>query len=115
MSSDCLFCKIIEGIIPSKKVYEDDFVFAFADINPQAPVHFVIIPKKHIDSLATVSDCDQDLLGRIQIVASKIAANCPEMKDGFRLISNCGRDGGQTVFHLHYHLLGGRSFDWPPG
>jgi histidine triad (HIT) family protein len=115
MTKDCLFCKIVASQIPSKKVYEDDFLLAFTDINPQAPIHIVIIPKKHIESLSDASKEDENLLGRIQIAASEIAKQFPEMKDGFRLVNNCGINGGQTVYHIHYHLLGGRAFVWPPG
>ncbi|MDR3256810.1 MAG: HIT domain-containing protein [Endomicrobium sp.] len=115
MLKDCLFCKISEGEVPSYKVYEDEKVFAFKDINPQAPIHIIIIPKKHISGLNTVRQEDERILGCIQIVASKIAEQFHEMKRGFRVIANCGSDGGQTVFHIHYHLLGGRVFGWPPG
>ena len=113
--ADCLFCKIIAGEIPvSKKFYEDDKVFAFADINPQAPVHVLIIPKKHINGLDDIKEEDMQLLGHIQLVASKIAKK-QNLTDGYRLVCNCGVDGGQTVQHLHYHLLGGRTFAWPAG
>jgi histidine triad (HIT) family protein len=115
MSDDCLFCKIAEGKISSHKVYEDEEVFAFRDINPQSPVHIVIIPKKHINGLDNVSHEDEQILGHIQVAVAKIAKQFPEMKNGFRVINNCGEDGGQTVFHIHYHLLGGRVFSWPPG
>jgi histidine triad (HIT) family protein len=115
MSENCLFCKITKGEIPSYKVYEDEEVFAFRDISPQSPVHVLIIPKKHIGGLNTVSEEDERILGNIQIIASKIAKQFSEMKNGFRLVNNCGVDGGQTVFHIHYHLLGGRVFGWPPG
>ncbi|MDR1474486.1 MAG: histidine triad nucleotide-binding protein [Endomicrobium sp.] len=115
MADDCLFCKIASGKISSHKVYEDEEVFAFMDINPQAPIHIVIIPKKHISGLDNALCEDEQILGHIQVVATKIAKQFPEMKNGFRLINNCGQDGGQTVFHIHYHLLGGRVFGWPPG
>ncbi|OEG71048.1 histidine triad nucleotide-binding protein [Candidatus Endomicrobiellum trichonymphae] len=115
MSENCLFCKITKGEIPSYKVYEDEEVFAFRDINPQAPVHVLIIPKKHIGGLNIASEEDKRILGNIQIIASKIARQFTEMKNGFRLVNNCGADGGQTIFHIHYHLLGGRVFGWPPG
>ncbi|MDR0822792.1 MAG: histidine triad nucleotide-binding protein [Endomicrobium sp.] len=115
MSADCLFCKIIKGEIPSKKVYEDDLVLAFDDISPQSPIHIVIISKKHIASLKEVSQNDEILLGRIQIAASKIASQYPQLSNGYRLINNCGADAQQSVQHIHYHLLGGRSFKWPPG
>ncbi|MDR3275317.1 MAG: histidine triad nucleotide-binding protein [Endomicrobium sp.] len=115
MSDNCIFCKISKGEISSDKVYEDDKVFAFGDINPQSPVHIIIIPKKHISGLNAISEEDEIILGHIQIVASKIAKQFPEMDYGFRIVNNCGSDGGQTVFHIHYHLLGGRVFKWPPG
>ena len=115
MADNCLFCRIAKGEIPSQKVYEDEKVFAFRDINPQAPVHIVIIPKKHLSDLASVSGAEESILGHIQVSAAKIASQFPELKNGFRLVNNCGADAGQTVFHIHYHLLGGRSFGWPPG
>jgi len=113
--NDCIFCKIIEGVIPvKKKIFEDDMVFAFEDINPQAPVHILIIPKKHISGLDSVKREDIEILGHIQIVAAKIAEDM-NLKEGYRLLTNNGIDAGQTVAHLHYHLLGGRTFAWPPG
>ena len=115
MSENCLFCKIIAGEIPSVKVYEDDKILAFKDINPQSPVHIVIVPKKHISSLGDVVDADAEVLGALQIAASKISKLFEETKQSFRLVNNCGAASGQTVFHIHYHLLGGRKFGWPPG
>ncbi|MCL1972850.1 MAG: histidine triad nucleotide-binding protein [Endomicrobia bacterium] len=115
MADNCLFCKIAKGEIPSRKVYEDETVFAFRDINPQAPVHIVIIPKKHIKDLNSLSEGDELIVGLVQAAAAKIALQFPEMKNGYRVVNNCGADAGQTVFHIHYHLLGGRSFCWPPG
>jgi len=115
MSEDCLFCRIIKDEIPSCKIYEDEKVFVFKDINPQAPVHMVIIPKKHISGLDTVSEEDEAILGHIQVIASKITRCVPEMRNGFRVVNNCGAASGQTVFHIHYHVLGGRIFNWPPG
>jgi len=115
MSENCLFCKIIKGEIPSFKVYEDDEVFAFKDINPQAPVHIVIVPKRHISSLGEAVDGDKEVLGAVQVAAAKIAKQFEETKQGFRIVNNCGSDAGQTVYHIHYHLLGGRKFGWPPG
>ena len=112
--AECIFCKIVSGEISSKKVYEDDKVLAFGDLNPQAPVHVLIIPKKHIKSLDDVSQEDVELLGHIQVVAGKLAKE-NNLPDGYRVVNNCGIDGGQTVAHLHYHLLGGRTFGWPPG
>lgn len=111
----CIFCKIIAGIVPVEtKVFEDDKVFAFNDKCPQSPVHILIIPKKHIESLDDVKEEDALLLGHIQYVAAKLAKE-KKLTDGYRLVNNCGIDGGQTVAHIHYHLLGGRTFGWPPG
>jgi histidine triad (HIT) family protein len=111
---DCIFCKIISGAIPSKKVYEDDLTYVFADINPQAPVHVLIVPKKHIASLAQASGADTPLLGHLHAVATKLAAE-HNLSAGYRTVINTGADGGQTVAHLHVHLLGGRPMHWPPG
>lgn len=104
---NCLFCKIIKGEIPSEKVYEDDEVLAFKDIHPVAPVHILVIPKKHIDSIAMLEKQDEPLVGRIYSVINKIAEEQGVKEDGFRVIVNCGRDGGQEVMHLHFHLLAG--------
>lgn len=112
---DCIFCKIIAGEIPSSKVYEDDKVFAFRDINPEAPVHVLIIPKKHIASINDLEQGDVDIMGHIFIVAKKIAKEMNIDADGYRIVSNCGQSAGQTVHHIHFHLLGGRSMQWPPG
>jgi histidine triad (HIT) family protein len=106
MSSDCIFCKIAAGQIPSRKVYEDDEVYAFHDINPAAPVHFMIIPKEHIASLADAEAQHEGLLGRILLLAPKLATE-QGLTDGFRTIINTGRGGGQEVFHLHVHIIGG--------
>lgn len=105
--ADCLFCKIIEGEIPSEKVYEDEFVYAFKDINPQAPFHALIIPKVHIQSAADINAENSIAVAKCFEAISAIAAE-NGLGNGFRVISNCGKDGGQTVFHLHFHLLGGR-------
>lgn len=112
---DCLFCRIVAGEIPNRTVYEDESVLAFHDINPEAPVHILIIPKQHLSSLTEVGEADQALLGYLQVCASKIARAVGLAENGYRLVSNAGEDGGQTVNHLHYHLLGGRSMQWPPG
>jgi len=111
----CLFCRIIENKIPSKKVYEDGQVFAFEDVNPQAPVHILIIPKKHIATSLDLTDEDNELVGRLYQVANKIAKDRGVDEKGFRLVMNCNRDAGQTVFHVHLHLLAGRAMHWPPG
>ena len=104
---DCLFCKIVKGEVPCKKVYEDGEILAFRDINPAAPIHILIIPKKHITSLAHLEKEDEILIGKIYTVINKIAEQEGVKDDGFRVIVNCGRDGGQEVMHLHFHLLAG--------
>lgn len=111
---DCLFCKIIKGDIPSSKVYEDDTVYAFNDIDPQAPVHILIIPKEHIKSAAEINSDNSKLVAHIFEVAAKIAKE-KGLADGFRVVTNCGDSAGQSVKHLHFHLLSGRDFTWPPG
>lgn len=111
---DCLFCKIIAGEIPSTKVYEDDAVLAFKDIDPQAPFHAVIVPKQHIVSAAEISAQNSTLIAKIFEAAAKIAKD-QGLENGFRIVTNCGEDGGQTVGHLHFHMLGGRLLAWPPG
>jgi histidine triad (HIT) family protein len=110
----CLFCKIMAGEIPSKKVFEDDRAYAFRDINPQAPTHILVVPRKHIGSLTEADAQDQELLGYLHLVAARIAGS-EGLSAGFRTVINTGNDGGQTVDHLHIHLLGGRSMHWPPG
>ena len=111
---DCLFCKIINGEIPSNKVYEDDQVFAFRDIEPQAPTHILIIPKQHIKSAAEIDESNSAVVAHIFEVAAKIAKQ-EGLDDGFRIVNNCGDIAGQTVKHLHFHLMGGRDFGWPAG
>jgi histidine triad (HIT) family protein len=113
--ADCIFCKIVQGEIPAGKVYEDDLVLAFKDINPAAPTHVLIIPKEHIPSINEVTPAQQELMGHILVVAARIAREAGLVGAGCRIVNNCGADGGQTVFHLHFHLLGGRSLQWPPG
>ena len=112
--SDCLFCKIIEGSIPSKRVYEDEKIYAFHDIEPQAPVHVLILPKKHLASLDDVAQTDAELLGYLMATVKEIASSLG-LENGYRLVCNCGEDGMQTVPHLHFHLLGKRKMIWPPG
>jgi len=114
MSSDCLFCKIARKEILSKIAYEDDEIFAFEDISPQAPTHILLCPKKHFASLNEASAEDQSVLGKLQLAAAEIARE-RNLLDGYRTIINNGRGAGQSVFHLHVHLLGGRAFRWPPG
>jgi histidine triad (HIT) family protein len=104
---DCIFCKIIAGEIPSKKVYEDDICYAFADIAPQALVHIILVPKKHIESLSQAQVADQTLLGHLMLAAAKIARIAGVDEGGYRVLTNIGKDGGQTVFHLHIHVMGG--------
>jgi histidine triad (HIT) family protein len=111
---DCLFCKIIEGKIPARKVYEDDRVFAFEDINPQAPTHVLIIPKKHIVGLKEATPADAEILGYMQLVAAKLGRE-RNIEQGYRTVYNVGPDAGQSVFHIHLHLIGGRPLSWPPG
>ena len=113
--SACLFCRIIEGGIPAKIVYQDKDTLAFDDINPQAPVHVLVIPKRHVVSVQDMGESDQGLLARLLLTCTKIAKNKGLAEPGFRLVANTGRDGGQTVFHLHFHVLGGRHMAWPPG
>ena len=105
---DCIFCKIIRGEIPSTKVYEDDEILAFNDVNPAAPIHILVIPKKHIDSLADMKPEDEKLVGKIYGVINKIAEREGFKDEGFRVIVNCGKNGGQEVMHLHFHILAGK-------
>lgn len=111
---NCLFCKIVAGEIPSQKVYEDELVYAFDDIDPQAPVHFLIVPKEHISSADELEQRHKELLGHIFLVAKELAAK-KGLTNGYRIVNNCKEDGGQSVAHLHFHVLGGRSLQWPPG
>ena len=111
---DCLFCRIISGEIPSKKVFEDEHTYAFEDINPQAPTHVLVVPKKHIRGLKEARTEDMELIGRCQLTAADIARQ-RSIEDGYRTVLNVGPRAGQSVFHLHVHLLGGRNLHWPPG
>ena len=112
--ADCLFCKIVAGEIPSTKIYEDESVYAFADIDPQAPFHAIIVPKEHIASAAEINENNSHLIAKIFEAVAKIAAQ-ENLEDGFRVVNNCGKDGGQTVGHIHFHLLARRYLQWPPG
>ncbi|MEW6601258.1 MAG: histidine triad nucleotide-binding protein [Nitrospirota bacterium] len=112
---DCLFCKIISKKIPAKTLYEDDTVLAFEDINPQAPVHILIIPKKHIATSLEIGSDDHELMGHMFEVANTLARDRNVAERGFRIVMNCNRESGQTVFHIHLHLLAGRAMHWPPG
>jgi histidine triad (HIT) family protein len=114
MDPNCLFCKIGAKQIPAKLVYDDNDVFAFEDINPQAPTHILICPRKHFAALHDADPSDQLLLGKLQQVAAKLATDC-NLLSGYRTVLNNGSGAGQSVFHLHLHLLGGRNFRWPPG
>ena len=113
--ADCLFCKVVSGDVPADIVYQDDTLVAFRDINPQAPVHLLIIPKRHIATLLDVGTADHDVLGRAFTVGKELAQQEGISEDGFRMVVNCGVAAGQSVYHLHFHLMGGRSMDWPPG
>lgn len=114
VAPDCLFCKIVAGTIPAKRLLETDEVIAFADIHPQAPVHLLVIPKRHLASHADALPADAPLLGTLLAAAGELAKT-HDLQQGYRLVINTGRDGGQTVDHLHVHLLGGRAMGWPPG
>ena len=113
--SDCIFCKIATGDIPSTRVYEDDVCIAFNDLSPQAPTHILVIPRQHVDSLAEASQGDKDMLGHLLLASADIAREQGFSDDGYRVVVNTNGDGGQTVFHLHVHLLAGRRLTWPPG
>lgn len=116
MSHDenCLFCKIVGGEIPSNKLYEDDICYAFYDIDPQAPTHFLVVPKEHIASAAEVNEENEAIVGHIFTVIARLAKE-QGFADGFRVVSNVGESGGQSVKHLHFHVLSGRDMTWPPG
>lgn len=111
---DCLFCKIAAGEIPSTKVYEDEYVYAFLDIDPKAPFHAIIIPREHITSAAEINAENSHLIAKVFEAVSKIAKN-ENLEKGFRVVNNCGEEGGQTVGHIHFHLLARRNLQWPPG
>ncbi|MFZ5352888.1 MAG: histidine triad nucleotide-binding protein [Bacillota bacterium] len=113
--SDCLFCRIVKGDIPCEFVYKDERVVAFRDINPVAPVHILIIPIQHIQSVIALNKENAGVVADIFVAAQQLAEQMGLDKNGFRIVTNTGKDGGQTVEHLHYHLLGGRSLQWPPG
>ncbi len=106
--SDCIFCKIIKGEIPSKKVYEDDKVLAFHDINPEAPVHVLVVPKEHIDSVNGINESNADVISHIFLTINKIVKDLGISESGYRVLTNTGKDGGQTVAHMHFHVIGGR-------
>ena len=112
---DCLFCRIASGQIPTQKVYEDDEIVAFEDINPQAPVHLLVIPRKHTATLNDIQPADDATVGRLHRVAAELARDRDLAERGYRVVMNCNAEAGQTVFHIHLHLLGGRPMQWPPG
>ena len=111
----CIFCKIINGDIPSKKLYEDDKVLAFHDISPEAPIHFLVIPKDHIKSVNELNEKKADIISHIFLVINKLVRELNISETGYRIVNNCGKDGGQTVDHIHFHVLGQRDLKWPPG
>jgi histidine triad (HIT) family protein len=115
MSGDTIFGKIIRKEIPANIVYEDDLCLAFTDVNPQAPTHILVIPKQPIPKLSDAAPADKELLGHLLLTVNQVADQAGLTENGYRVVINTGTDGGQTVFHLHLHLLGGRSLDWPPG
>ena len=112
---DCLFCKVVSGEVAINKIYENKDILAFEDINPQAPIHLLIIPKVHIPTLNDLDPRDIALVGKLSLVASKLAKEYEISKNGYRTIMNCNSDAGQTVFHIHLHMMAGRRFKWPPG
>lgn len=113
--ANCLFCKIVRGEIPAKKVHDGEDAVAFEDINPQAPTHILVIPRRHIPRLADLTAADAETIGKVVVRASEIAREQGLEEDGYRIVVNNGEGAGQTVFHIHVHLLGGRAFRWPPG
>lgn len=113
--TDCIFCKIINGDIPCDKIFENQNVLAFRDIEPQAPTHFLVIPKLHIESFNDLNEDNIDVIKDIHLAIKQVAKELGIDKDGYRVVTNCGELGGQTVNHLHYHVLGGRNLKWPPG
>ncbi|MCW9014280.1 MAG: histidine triad nucleotide-binding protein [Gammaproteobacteria bacterium] len=113
--TDCIFCKIIAGEIPGDIIYQDDDVLAFRDLNPQAPTHALVIPKKHISTINDIQSDDAELVGKMFLAAQKIAKDDGIAEPGYRTVMNCNSGAGQTVFHIHLHVLGGRAMSWPPG
>lgn len=113
--SECIFCKIVDGEIPADVVYQDEAVLAFRDINPQAPTHLLIIPRQHIATMTDLDEAHKDVVGRLFLVARDLAGEEGIQDDGYRVVMNCGAKAGQTVYHIHLHLLGGRRLTWPPG
>ena len=115
MASDCLFCKIVAGAVPAKLVYQDDLIVAFRDINPVAPTHILLIPRRHVAGLDDAETSDQSLLGALLLAARQLARDEGLAEGGYRVVTNTGHNAGQSVPHLHFHLIGGRAMRWPPG
>jgi len=115
MESDCLFCKIVAREVPGTIIYEDNDILAFNDINPQAPVHILIIPKTHYSTVNDFQEIDTEIIGKLMLVSTQLAKKYKIEENGYRLLVNCNKDGGQAVYHVHFHLLGGRQMTWPPG
>ena len=115
MADDCLFCKMASGEIKPDILYEDDQILAFSDINPQAPVHFLVVPKRHITTLNDLEAEHANLVGKLYLAAKRVADEKGVAQGGYRTVMNCNTDAGQTVWHIHLHVLGGRTFTWPPG
>lgn len=113
--ADCIFCKIAAGEMDTEMLYKDEDIVAFEDINPQAPTHILIIPRKHIATLDELKGDDYQLVGKIYQVANQLAAETDIIEDGYQIVANCKEDGGQVIYHIHFHLLGGRKLNWPPG
>ncbi len=112
---DCLFCKVSSGDIPAEKVHDDGELFAIKDINPAAPTHVLVIPHRHIETILDLGPDDEKMVGKMYTVAKNLAQEAGIADDGYRVVANCNRDGGQSVYHIHFHVLGGRRFGWPPG
>lgn len=112
---DCIFCKIVAGTVPAKIIYQDEQIIAFDDLFPKAPIHKLIIPRKHITTINDLTNEDASLVGQMVLIAKKLAAEYGISESGYRVLMNCNSDGGQAVYHLHLHLIGGRSLKWPPG
>jgi len=114
-SQDCLFCRIVDGDIPADVIYQSDVAIAFRDINPQAPTHVLIIPRRHVSTINDLNAGDEELVGNLVLAAKEIARQEGLAENGYRVVMNCGEEAGQSVFHMHLHLLGGRLMNWPPG
>ena len=112
---DCIFCKIVKKEIPTSVVYEDEKILMFNDLNPETPIHFLVIPKEHIASVNELNACNSDVISHIFTKINEVSQNIKELENGYRIVTNCGENAGQTVKHLHFHVLGGRKLSWPPG